>query len=69
MRAYPSFAGVMRTGQSFVGDAIGGVTVHWNEHEYVNLSQALTKTLELYEARFPEILDEPKAGEEGGQKV
>jgi hypothetical protein len=55
MRAYASFAGVMRCGQSFLGDAIGGITVRWREQQYVNLTTVLSKTLEIYESDFPEL--------------
>jgi hypothetical protein len=53
--AYPSFTGVMRAGQSFLGDKIGGITIHWKEHEYVNLTIALQNVLKLFETDFHEL--------------
>ena len=55
MVAYPSFAGVMRAGQTFLGDTIGGITVEWDERGYVNLTNALKATLEYLESEFPEL--------------
>lgn len=52
---YPSFTGVMRAGQSFLGDKIGGITIHWKEHEYVNLTIALQNVLKLFETDFHEL--------------
>jgi hypothetical protein len=45
----------MRAAQSFVGDDTGGVTIRWNEREYVNLAKALTRILAFYEAEFAEV--------------
>jgi hypothetical protein len=55
MRAYPAFSGVMRAGQSFFGDTTGGITIQWKEHEWVNLSDALQKVLQIFEADFAEL--------------
>ncbi len=55
MMAYPSFTGVMRAGQSFLGDKIGGLTIQWREREYVNLTTALERVLQILEADFPEL--------------
>ena len=55
MVASPAFVGMMTVGASFIGDETGGVTIHWKELEYANLAKALTKTLEFYEAEFPEV--------------
>jgi hypothetical protein len=54
--ATPAFVAVMQLGRTFLGDTVGGVTIHWKDNQYVNLSQALTATLKFYEAEFPEIL-------------
>jgi hypothetical protein len=53
--AYPSFTGVMRAGQLFLGDKIGGITIHWKDQQWVNLTNALQNVLELFEADFPEL--------------
>jgi hypothetical protein len=55
MVAYPSFAGVAVLGATFLGDIIGGITVHWTERGYVNLTVALKATLEYLESEFPEL--------------
>jgi hypothetical protein len=57
MLAYPAIVGVMRAGESFIGDETGGVTIHWKEREYVNLAKALTRTLAFYEAEFTEVAE------------
>jgi hypothetical protein len=56
MIAYPSFAGVARCGATFMGDTVGGVTIHWKGTQFVNLSNALKLTLEFYEKEFPELM-------------
>jgi hypothetical protein len=43
-------------GASFMRDMVGGVTIRWKGRGHVNLSKALTKTLEFYETEFPEIV-------------
>ena len=55
MVAYPSFAGVMRCGASFMGDTVGGITVHWKAKQFVNLANALKETLQFYEVEFSEL--------------
>src|SRR5437879_3280719 len=52
MTAYPSFVGVMRAGQSFLGDTVGGLTIQWRDHEFVNLTTALGRVLQIFEADF-----------------
>ena len=59
MQAYPCVAGIMRCGQSFLGDTIGGITIRLQEHQNVNLTTVLQKTLEIYEADFPELTFDP----------
>lgn len=54
MVAYPAFAGVMRAGQSFLGDTVGGITVNIGDGAHVNLLKALEATMALYRAEFPE---------------
>ena len=49
MVAYPSFAGVMRAGESFLGDTIGGITVRWTKNRYVNLTWALKEGSSLFQ--------------------
>jgi hypothetical protein len=55
MVAYPSFAGTMVAGQSFLGDTVGGITIRWTDHGHVNLTTALQATLAFYETEFPEL--------------
>ena len=55
MIAYPSFAGIARAGATFIGDTVGGITVHWKAKQFVNLTNALKETLQFYEAEFPEL--------------
>jgi hypothetical protein len=50
-------AGVMRAGESFIGDETGGVTIRWKERVYVNLSKALARTLAFYETEFTELVE------------
>jgi hypothetical protein len=59
MVAYPSFAGVAVAGATFLGDEIGGITVHWTELGYVNLTAALKATLEYLDSEFPELTATP----------
>jgi hypothetical protein len=46
----------MRSGQSFILDTVGGITIRWKAHQYVNLPKALTETLKFYESEFPELV-------------
>jgi hypothetical protein len=55
IRAYPSFTGVMRAGQSFLNDKIGGITIHWKDQQWINLTSALQNVLQLFETDFPEL--------------
>jgi hypothetical protein len=50
--AFPATAGVMRSGQSFILDTVGGITIRWKAHQYVNLPKALTETLSSTNPNF-----------------
>lgn len=39
----------------FLSDKVGGITVRWTDRGHVNLTKALKKTLEFFEAEFPEL--------------
>ena len=55
MVAYHSFAGVMRAGESYLGDTIGGITVRWTKIGYANLTWALKETSKYFESEYPEL--------------
>ena len=58
MIAYPSFAGIMRCGASFIGGTVGGITIHWKAQQFVNFTNALKEVLQFFEAEFPELTQE-----------
>ena len=54
-RFYPSILGVMRLGQTFLGDTVGGICIRWTDHGWVNLTEALQEACAELEAEFPEL--------------
>jgi hypothetical protein len=55
MSAYPSFAGVMRAGQSFFGDKTGGITIQWKEHQWVNLRRPCRRSYRFWRLTLPNL--------------
>ena len=53
----PAFADEMVVGESFIGDEIGGVTILWDQHQAVNLREAVEHTMRVLEVEFHELTD------------
>lgn len=56
----PGFCGEMVCGESFVGDEVGGVTIHWDKYSAVNLREAIEHVMGVLEAAFHELTDAPE---------
>ncbi|MCG6206441.1 hypothetical protein LPW26_17470 [Rhodopseudomonas sp. HC1] len=53
----PCFVGRAVVGRTFLGDTVGGITVQWTDHGYVNLTNALKATMKRLESDFPQLKD------------
>ncbi|MEG6510197.1 hypothetical protein V6C03_14600 [Methyloligella sp. 2.7D] len=52
---YPSIAGVMRTGATYIGDTEGGLLVEWIDGRKYKLHRAIEKARQTLEHEFPEL--------------